>query len=77
MCPATKTIALSAEAATCLPGVRFDVPVEDAADERRNECAAKLGGGDGLGHGKHECEVARDTLLLQNLRPNITSSSKN
>lgn len=43
------------------------MPVKDAADEGRDERASKLGGGDGLGHGEHESEVAGDAFLLKDL----------
>ena len=76
MCPATKTIALSAEAATCLPGVRFDVPVEDAADKGGDEGASELCGGDGLRHREHEREVAGYALLLQHLRRRVTAGRR-
>jgi hypothetical protein len=57
---------------TSLAGVRFDVPVEDAADKRRDESATELRGGDSLSHAEHEREVAGDALLLQHLKHHVT-----
>jgi hypothetical protein len=39
------------------------VPVEDTADEGRDEVGTGLGGGDGLGKGEHEGQVAVDAVL--------------
>jgi hypothetical protein len=39
------------------------VPVEDTADEGRNEVGTGLGGGNGLGKGEHEGQVAVDAVL--------------
>jgi hypothetical protein len=50
-----------------LSWVVLDVPVENAADEGRDERASELGGGNSLGHGEHESEVAGDTFLLKDL----------
>ncbi len=41
------------------------MPVEDAADEGRDELDAGLGAGDGLGEGEEEGEVAVDAFLLE------------
>lgn len=44
------------------------VPVEDTADEGRDEVGAGLSGGNGLGEGEHEGQVAVDAVLgLQDL----------
>jgi hypothetical protein len=39
------------------------VPVEDTADEGRDEVGTGLGGGNGLGKGEHEGQVAVDAVL--------------
>ena len=43
------------------------VPVEDTADEGRDEVGTGLGGGDGLGQGEHEGQVAVDAVLALEL----------
>lgn len=44
------------------------VPVEDTADEWRNEVGTGLGGGNGLWHTEHEGQVAVDAVLgLENV----------
>ena len=44
------------------------IPVENAADERRDEECTSFGAGDGLDEGKHEREVAINFVVpLQNL----------
>jgi hypothetical protein len=43
------------------------VPIENAADEGRDEESASLGGSDGLNQGEHEGQVAVDAFLLENL----------
>ena len=43
------------------------VPVEDTADEGRDEVGTGLGGGDGLGKGEHEGQVAVDAVLALEL----------
>ena len=44
------------------------VPVEDAADERRDEGGADRRGGNGLGETEQQRHVAVDALGLQDLR---------
>lgn len=39
-------------------------PIQDAADEGGDEEGVGLGGGDGLGKGEHEGQVAVDAVLL-------------
>jgi len=43
------------------------VPVEDTADEGRDEVGTGLGGGDGLREGEHEGQVAVDAVLALEL----------
>lgn len=43
------------------------VPVEDTADEGRDEVGTGLGSGDGLGQGEHEGQVAVDAVLALEL----------
>lgn len=43
------------------------VPVEDTADEGRDEVGTGLGGGNGLGKGEHEGQVAVDAVLALEL----------
>ena len=43
------------------------VPVHDATDKGRNQCASRFGASDSLGHGEDQRQVTGDSLFLENL----------